>query len=1045
MDPLPFDASDLLGTRGGLIERLARTAHDVILPRPEQLDSQTALAERSLPAFVRQAWHTVEPDRPMVEGWVIDCVCAHLEAVTAGQIRNLIINLPPGFMKSMLCCVMWPAWVWVRDPGSRWIFGSYGQGLAFRDSDRQRDLIQSPWYQARWGHVFQFKRSWNTKERFSNNRQGYRIATTVAGKAMGERADYLCFPPDEVVWTDRGKLPICEIVRGRLPVRAWSVDPETGRYGLKPVTAWHENPGSAIVEVVLSDGATFRCTPDHKIWTVNRGWVRADGLRLSDVLSGLSVLDEVDGLAAHAVARGDLAEGPGIGEDGTDGVLRDAAVGDGARPSRLFQPGRDFPPGIAAANVSHGLRSEPVPGGGLGIRFGRGEDGTGVGSRDLRSAARLADRRGEVAGEFGPGAAGPDDMDVSGGDAVPSGDVFRRIRAQEDGPGVGGGYPGPGAVGPERESAMTFSVGDVLGAGAVVKVVGPAVSGDAVLVPALHAGRAGAVEGEGNASVDAGVDGPALESQVDAQVPEAVGRRTHDSCPEHVGLRPVGGGHGAPLAPDIPQVRSTVQSIESGYRSPLFVRHVGYSEKTYCLTVADYHTMIVGRCQRGIIVSNCYDDPHKPLEVGSRALRESVIRSWTTTMSTRGTDPKTVRKLVIMQRLHERDLSGYLMAEVGGYETLILPMEYEPRRYFLPRGTPAPAGSDGADAGPRERDAIRLTSLQRERPELRDGPGGSGRRFDGDLLWPERFGPAEVEALKATLQGPGTAGQLQQRPAAAEGALFKAEDFRHFTVERDADGALWVVMGAGTPERPEPPRLPAAGLRFFQVADTALKDTETSAYTCIGTFAWHPPSRTLLAWHVWRGRLEVREQMEALKTLREGEAFWDRASRRWVVPGRLAPWPRPLLYQAVEEKASGIGLLQEARAEGYQLLPLRAVLGKAQRAAGAVTMLRQGRVWFRAAAPWLVDFEEELLTFPNGAWSDQADVLSYACMQAATETLLNAAVEGDLTVWPDPRGPGGRPLDPEDVADWDGHRERLNVGGIEVEFDDDPETAWLDG
>jgi predicted phage terminase large subunit-like protein len=625
MDSLPFDADDLLGARGGLIERLARTAHDVILPRPEQLDSQTALAERSLPAFVRQAWHTVEPDRPMVEGWVIDCVCAHLEAVTAGQIRNLIINLPPGFMKSLLCCVMWPAWVWVRDPGSRWIFGSYGQGLAFRDSDRQRDLIQSPWYQARWGHVFQFKRSWNTKERFSNNRQGYRIATTVAGKAMGERADYLT-----------------------------------------------------------------------------------------------------------------------------------------------------------------------------------------------------------------------------------------------------------------------------------------------------------------------------------------------------------------------------------------------------------------------------YDDPHKPLEVGSRALRESVIRSWTTTMSTRGTDPKTVRKLVIMQRLHERDLSGYLMAEVGGYETLILPMEYEPRRYFTPRG------ADGS-VGPRERDAIRLTSLQRERPELRDGPGGSGRRFDGDLLWPERFGPAEVEALKATLQGPGTAGQLQQRPAAAEGALFKAEDFRHFTVERDADGALWVVLGVGTPERPEPPRLPAAALRYFQVADTALKDTETSAYTCVGTFAWHPPSRTLLAWHVWRGRLEVREQMEALKTLREGEAFWDRASRRWVVPGRLAPWPRPLLYQAVEDKASGIGLLQEARAEGYQLLPLRAVLGKAQRAAGAVTMLRQGRVWFRAAAPWLVDFEEELLTFPNGAWSDQADVLSYACMQAATETLLNAAVEGDLTVWPDPRGPGGRPLDPEDVADWDGHRERLNVGSIEVEFDDDPETAWLDG
>jgi len=111
-------------------------------------------AARSLREFVRQAWHVVEPSTPFVAGWHIDAIVDHLEAVTRGDIRNLLINVPPRHMKSLLVSVFWPAWEWIRYPERRWLYSSYGAQLSIRDAVKCRRLIESPWYQARWGHVF---------------------------------------------------------------------------------------------------------------------------------------------------------------------------------------------------------------------------------------------------------------------------------------------------------------------------------------------------------------------------------------------------------------------------------------------------------------------------------------------------------------------------------------------------------------------------------------------------------------------------------------------------------------------------------------------------------------------------------------------------------------------------------------------------------------------------------------------------------------------------------------------------------------------------
>ena len=68
----------------------------------------TRRAAVSLRAFVEQAWPVLEPITPFVPNWHIDLVCEHLEAVTAGAIRQLLITMPPRSMKSLLVSVLWP-------------------------------------------------------------------------------------------------------------------------------------------------------------------------------------------------------------------------------------------------------------------------------------------------------------------------------------------------------------------------------------------------------------------------------------------------------------------------------------------------------------------------------------------------------------------------------------------------------------------------------------------------------------------------------------------------------------------------------------------------------------------------------------------------------------------------------------------------------------------------------------------------------------------------------------------------------------------------
>jgi len=170
------------------------------LPRP--IDKAATLkaiekrkCEMSLAAFVKAAWHVIEPGQPYVHGWHIDYITAHLEAITSGDLNDngtyynrLLVNVPPGTMKSLLIGVFWPAWEWIKKPNMRYVCASHSLELAIRDSLRMRRLVTSDWYQGHWGDTVKITGDQNAKAKFETTATGSRQACAFTG-ITGYRGD----------------------------------------------------------------------------------------------------------------------------------------------------------------------------------------------------------------------------------------------------------------------------------------------------------------------------------------------------------------------------------------------------------------------------------------------------------------------------------------------------------------------------------------------------------------------------------------------------------------------------------------------------------------------------------------------------------------------------------------------------------------------------------------------------------------------------------------------------------------------------------------
>lgn len=154
--------------------------------------------ENSLFEFVKAAWSSIDTSE-FENNWAIEALCRHLEAVTKGDIKRLLVNFPPRCGKTNVVSICWIAWTWARSqksylsgPQVRFLCGSYNHDLSLQNSNKTRRLILSPWFQERWGKKFIFREDQNTKSQFDNSAGGSRIATSVGGSLLGIGGDIVC-------------------------------------------------------------------------------------------------------------------------------------------------------------------------------------------------------------------------------------------------------------------------------------------------------------------------------------------------------------------------------------------------------------------------------------------------------------------------------------------------------------------------------------------------------------------------------------------------------------------------------------------------------------------------------------------------------------------------------------------------------------------------------------------------------------------------------------------------------------------------------------
>lgn len=165
---------------------------------------ENGVRQGGLIAFVRYFWHVLEPSNKFVDGWPLWAMCEHLEAVDAGEITRLLINISPGHMKSLLVDVFFPAWQWGPrgKPHYRYIAFSYSAHLTERDNDRFRTLITSREFQSLYGPIItkveqgertEVKLGVEVKNKTTlkvmNTATGWKLASSVGGVGTGERGN----------------------------------------------------------------------------------------------------------------------------------------------------------------------------------------------------------------------------------------------------------------------------------------------------------------------------------------------------------------------------------------------------------------------------------------------------------------------------------------------------------------------------------------------------------------------------------------------------------------------------------------------------------------------------------------------------------------------------------------------------------------------------------------------------------------------------------------------------------------------------------------
>lgn len=187
---------------------LRKLASELYRERDRRRLRSSFIGKGGLLRFVKHFWYVLEPQTPFVEGWILEMVCDHLQAVSDGRINRILINVPPGFMKSLLVDVFWPAHEWATVGAHlRYVTFSYSAMLTERDNRRFGALVIAEEYQELYGDKVKIVKLGDRI--VSNKATGWKLASSVGGVGTGERGDRIILDDPHNV-----KEAESEIVRG---------------------------------------------------------------------------------------------------------------------------------------------------------------------------------------------------------------------------------------------------------------------------------------------------------------------------------------------------------------------------------------------------------------------------------------------------------------------------------------------------------------------------------------------------------------------------------------------------------------------------------------------------------------------------------------------------------------------------------------------------------------------------------------------------------------------------------------------------------------
>lgn len=164
-------------------------------------------AWRSLYDFLQLFWTVVEPGRDFDPNWHVRAICDELERVTRGEIKRLVICIPPGMMKTLMVNVMCLAWQMLHRPQLRTLCVSHTVGLANEASRKTRAIVKSALYQrlleygietgrAGWsahtdGRPWELRQDQAAVSNWGNNLHGARQCIGILAAITGKRGDQL--------------------------------------------------------------------------------------------------------------------------------------------------------------------------------------------------------------------------------------------------------------------------------------------------------------------------------------------------------------------------------------------------------------------------------------------------------------------------------------------------------------------------------------------------------------------------------------------------------------------------------------------------------------------------------------------------------------------------------------------------------------------------------------------------------------------------------------------------------------------------------------